>query len=146
MYTRMCASVNAGSKDPTTSTGPTHSYCPVVFCAAWYFCPFHFFFINKSIKSHVFLSISLQLAFCSGEHQVATAPVFVAEGGAARGQRRGPRPPARPGALLRRLGPHAPDRGSVQTAAGPILPHYRGKAIIIQCVVPKAREHRQHWS
>lgn len=42
----------------------------------------------------------LQLAFCTGEHQVAAAPVPAAEGGPAGGQRCGPRPQARPGALL----------------------------------------------
>lgn len=57
---------------------------------------------------------------------MAAAPVSAAEGGAARGQRRGQRPPARTGALLRRLGPHSSDRGFVQAAAGPLLPHHRG--------------------
>ena len=72
------------------------------------------------------LSVRLQLAFCIGEHQVAAASLPAAEGGAAGGKRRRPRPQARPGALFRRLGPHASDRCSVQAAAGPLLPHNRG--------------------
>lgn len=46
------------------------------------------------------LSVCLQLAFCTGEHQVAAASVPAAEGGTAGGPRCGPRPQARPGALL----------------------------------------------
>ena len=59
---------------------------------------------------------------------MAAAPVPAAEGSAAGGQRCGPRPPARHGALLRRLGPHAPDCGALQDAPGPVLPHHRGTA------------------
>lgn len=72
------------------------------------------------------LSVCLQLAFCTGEYQMAAAPVPAAEGSIARGQRSGPRPQACPGALLRRLGPYSSDSCFVQTAAGPILPHYWG--------------------
>lgn len=72
------------------------------------------------------LSVRLQLAFCIGEHQVAAASLPAAEGGAAGGKRRWPRPQARPGALFRWLGPHASDSCFVQAAAGPLLPHYWG--------------------
>lgn len=72
------------------------------------------------------LSVCLQLAVCTGEHQLAAASVPAAEGGPAGGPRSGPRPQARPGALLRRLGPHTSDCCSVQAPAGPLLPHYRG--------------------
>lgn len=72
------------------------------------------------------LSVHLQLAFCIGEHQVAAASLPAAEGGAACGKRRWPRPQARPGALFGWLGPHASDRCFVQAAAGPLLPHYWG--------------------
>ncbi|CAG02483.1 unnamed protein product, partial [Tetraodon nigroviridis] len=38
----------------------------------------------------------------------------------------GPGPPAGPGTLFGWLGPHASDRGFVQAAVGPLLPHRRG--------------------
>lgn len=57
---------------------------------------------------------------------MAAAPVSAAEGGPAGGQCGGQRPPARPGALLRRLGPHTADCCSVQAALGPVLSHHRG--------------------
>lgn len=57
---------------------------------------------------------------------MAAAPVSAAEGGPAGGSRRGPGPPTRAGALLRRLGPHPTDRSPRQGSAGPLLPDIRG--------------------
>lgn len=69
--------------------------------------------VQRPLMCRLCCRLCLQLAFCTGEHQVAAAPVPAAEGGAAGGPRRGPGPQARPGALLGRLGPHASDRRSV---------------------------------
>lgn len=52
---------------------------------------------------------------------MAAAPVGDAEGGGARGEHGGPGGPARAGALLGRLGPHAADRRAGQDSPGPVL-------------------------
>ena len=52
---------------------------------------------------------------------MAAAPVGDAEGGGARGEHGGPGGPARAGALLGRLGPHATDRRAGQDSPGPVL-------------------------
>lgn len=83
--------------------------------ASQHICSCHRFVsrAQRPLMCRLCCRLCLQLAFCTGEHQVAAAPVPAAEGGAAGGPRRGPGPPARPGALLGRLGPHASDRRSV---------------------------------
>lgn len=86
----------------------------------------YLFFLQWRAK-HTFSCFFLfQLAFSPGEHQVAAAPVSAPEIRAARGARRGPGPAAGAGSLLRRLGPHSPDRGPGQAPAGPLLQDHGG--------------------
>ncbi len=58
---------------------------------------------------------------------MAAASVPPAQGVSPRCERRGPRPQARAGALLRRLGSHPSDSSAGKTPAGPVLPHHRGE-------------------
>lgn len=71
----------------------------------------------------------VQLAVGTGEHPLAAAPVHHAEGGHAGVLGAGEGGPARPGALLRRLGPHAADRSTGQGPAGPLLQNHRGESL-----------------
>ncbi len=60
---------------------------------------------------------------------MAAASVSAAEGVSAGGERAGSGPQACAGALLRRMGPHASDSGSVQTDAGSLLQDHPGLSL-----------------
>lgn len=70
-----------------------------------------------------------QLAVGSGEHPLAAAPVRHAEGSHSGVLGGGVGRPARPGSLLRWMGPHTPDSSTRQDSVGPLLSDVRGASV-----------------